>query len=84
MAIFNLGLVMVGGGLGPLVVGMLSDFLVPHFGNEALRWALAIITGSCFLLGMLAFAWTLRPYAAERLIPAPAPRPAAPLATATA
>lgn len=84
MAIFNLGITMLGGGLGPLLVGMLSDYLVPQFGNEALRWALAITTGVCFLLGMLTFAWTLRPYAAERLIPAPAPRPAAPLAAAKA
>ena len=86
MAIFNLGITMLGGGLGPLLVGMLSDFLMPQFGNEALRWALAITTGTCFLLGMLVFAWTIRPYAVERLTPAPAPapRPAAPLAQARA
>lgn len=78
MAIFNLGITMLGGGLGPLLVGVLSDQLVPHFGNEALRWALAITTGSCFLLGMLAFAWTIRPYAAERLLPAAKPQPHAP------
>lgn len=66
LAIFNLGLTMIGGGLGPLLVGLLSDMLVPHFGNEALRWALAITTGSCFLLGMLAFASALKAYAAER------------------
>ncbi len=53
-----------------LLVGALSDFLVPQFGNEALRWALAATTGSCFFLGMLAFAWTVKPYAAERLVPA--------------
>ena len=73
LAIFNLGITMVGGGFGPLLVGALSDFLVPQFGNEALRWALAATTGSCFFLGMLAFAWTVKPYAAERLIPAPPP-----------
>lgn len=77
MAIFNLGITMIGGGLGPLLVGMLSDLLVPQFGNEALRWALALTTGSCFLLGMLAFAWTLKPYGAERLAPRVAPPPAA-------
>ena len=70
LAIFNLGITMVGGGFGPLLVGALSDFLVPQFGNEALRWALAATTGSCFFLGMLAFAWTVKPYAAERLVPA--------------
>ena len=87
MAIFNLGITMLGGGLGPLLVGMLSDLLVPHFGNEALRWALALTTGSCFLLGMLAFAWTLRPYVAERLVPAApaaAPPPAVPVVSAIA
>lgn len=73
LAIFNLGITMVGGGFGPLLVGALSDFLVPQFGNEALRWALAATTGSCFFLGMLAFAWTVKPYAAERLLPAPPP-----------
>ena len=70
LAIFNLGITMVGGGFGPLLVGALSDFLVPQFGNEALRWALAATTGSCFFLGMLAFAWPVQPYAAERLVPA--------------
>ena len=84
MAIFNLGITMLGGGLGPLLVGMLSDLLVPHFGNEALRWALAITTGSCFLLGMLAFAWTIRPYSVERRVPAAAPAPAVPGAMARA
>ena len=52
---------------------MLSDALVPQFGGEALRWALAITTGVCFLLGMLVFAWSIRPYAAERLVPASLP-----------
>ncbi|HSW20593.1 MAG TPA: MFS transporter [Ramlibacter sp.] len=66
LAIFNLGLTMIGGGFGPLLVGMLSDGLVPYFGNEALRWALAIVTGSGFLLGMLAFVSALKAYAAER------------------
>lgn len=75
MAVFNLGITMLGGGLGPLLVGMLSDSLVPQFGNEALRWALVITTGICFLLGMLVFAWTIKPYAAERLMPAVAPAP---------
>ena len=79
MAIFNLGITALGGGLGPLLVGILSDFLVPQFGNEALRWALAITTGICFMLGMLAFAWTIRPYAIERLRPALARRPIVPL-----
>ena len=75
IAIFNLSITLLGGGLGPLLVGALSDFLEPQFGNEALRWALATTTGICFTLGMLAFAWTIRPYAVERLTPALERRP---------
>ncbi len=33
MAIFNLGLTMIGGGLGPLLIGVVSDLLVPAFGQ---------------------------------------------------
>ena len=43
---------------------MLSDVLVPQFANEALRWALALSTALCYLLGMLAFASALRHYKA--------------------
>lgn len=62
IAIFNLGLTMLGAGLGPLVVGLVSDALVPAFGNEALRWALAGSTFGCYLLGMLAFLAALKSY----------------------
>lgn len=62
MAIFNLGLTMLGAGLGPLVVGLVSDALVPAFGNEALRWALAGSTFACYFLGMVAFLAALRSY----------------------
>lgn len=62
MAIFNLGLTMLGAGLGPLVVGLISDALVPSFGNEALRWALAGSTITCYFLGMVAFLAALRSY----------------------
>ncbi len=64
IAIFNLGLTMLGAGLGPLAIGVLSDVLVPQFANEALRWALALSTALCYLLGMLAFASALRHYKA--------------------
>jgi MFS family permease len=66
MAIFNLGLTLIGGGLGPLVVGLLSDALVPGYGSEALRWALAI-SMSTYVVGLVAFIVALRPYATERL-----------------
>jgi MFS family permease len=32
----------VGAGLGPLVVGMLSDFFHPQFGVDAIRYALLV------------------------------------------
>lgn len=62
IAIFNLGLTMLGAGLGPLVVGLVSDALVPTFGNEALRWALAASMCSCYILGMLAFLSAMKSY----------------------
>ncbi|GAB4050921.1 spinster family MFS transporter [Spirosoma litoris] len=34
---------LVGLGFGPLVVGMLSDWLTPTLGNESLRWAMSIV-----------------------------------------
>ena len=34
---------LVGLGLGPLVVGIISDQLAPALGNESLRWAMSII-----------------------------------------
>lgn len=64
MAIFNLGLTLVGGGLGPLLIGVLSDALVPAFGEEALRWALAT-SMSAYVVGLLAFAAAIRPYARQ-------------------
>jgi MFS family permease len=62
MAIFNLGLTMVGAGLGPLVIGLISDALMPAFGNDALRWALAGSTVGCYVIGMLAFLMAIRSY----------------------
>lgn len=38
MLVMNL----IGGGLGPLVVGLISDALTPHFGDNALRISLSI------------------------------------------
>jgi MFS family permease len=34
---------LIGLGLGPLTIGMISDLLQPSFGTESLRWALYII-----------------------------------------
>jgi MFS family permease len=60
MAIFTLGLTMVGAGLGPLVVGLVSDALMPAFGNDALRFALAGITAICYVVSLLIFLTTIR------------------------
>lgn len=62
MAVFSLVSTIIGAGFGPLAVGMLSDQLVPHFGNEALRWALATATGVSYLLGVVAFVSVFRAY----------------------
>ena len=32
---------LIGLGFGPLVIGIISDLLIPTFGNESLRWALS-------------------------------------------
>jgi len=42
-AILFLVLNLIGLGLGPLVVGIVSDQLAPALGNESLRWAMSII-----------------------------------------
>ena len=34
---------LVGGGLGPLLVGILNDWLNPRFGPEAVRYSLLIV-----------------------------------------
>lgn len=65
LAFFNLGLTMLGGGLGPLVVGMLSDGLTPTHGAEALRWAL-IYTMAAYAVGIASMLAAIRPYDVER------------------
>ena len=42
-AILFLVLNLIGLGFGPLVVGLISDFLTPALGTESLRWAMSII-----------------------------------------
>lgn len=42
-AILFLVLNLIGLGFGPLVVGMISDWLAPTLGAESLRWAMSII-----------------------------------------
>ena len=65
LAVFNLGLTMIGGGLGPLLVGILSDGLAPLHGNEALRWALTY-SMAAYVVGILSLAAAIGPYIKER------------------
>lgn len=67
LAIFNLGLTMIGGGLGPLLVGILSDQLTPLHGNEALRWALTYAMAA-YVVGIVSLVAAIRPYIKERSI----------------
>jgi MFS family permease len=61
IAIYNLLLTAVGGGLGPLTVGMLSDGLTGSYGVHALRWAMAAVMFA-FLFAVLAFVSAIKPY----------------------
>lgn len=48
---------LIGLGLGPLTVGLLSDYLVPYFGNDSLRYAMlfvALLSSPAILLYVLA------------------------------
>lgn len=45
---------LIGLGLGPLVVGMVSDLLAPSIGTESLRWAL-VITVPVIILAMVLY-----------------------------
>lgn len=47
-AILFFALNMIGLGLGPLAIGMLSDYLTPMYGDEALRWAMTISFAAAF------------------------------------
>jgi len=46
-AILLLILNLIGLGLGPQLVGLLSDLLAPRFGVESIRWALLSVVVSC-------------------------------------
>lgn len=65
-------LTLFGGGLGPLVVGVLSDQLTPIFGQEALRWSLLIIMG-LFAVSGLVLASTIQPYRKRQIAMREAP-----------
>lgn len=54
-AVFFLVINFIGLGLGPLMVGFISDLLKPQLGAESLRWALSIITVVALVSSMLFF-----------------------------
>ena len=61
-ALMMLAGALLGGGLGPVLTGGLSDLLTPWAGGDALRWALAAVIG--LLAGALWFmARAMRAYA---------------------
>ncbi len=45
----------IGLGMGPQAVGILSDLLIPYFANESLRYSLLSIVVSCAVWSMLHF-----------------------------
>jgi predicted MFS family arabinose efflux permease len=62
IALYNFGVTAVGAGLGPLVVGVVSDALTPIAGENALRWAM-VVGASGYLLAGFVLIGVLRPYA---------------------
>lgn len=66
-AMQNVMVAIIGQGLEPLLVGMLSDALRPAYGADALRWALTGATGFSLIAGLMfirAYAVTKRQLAA--------------------
>lgn len=59
-AIILLMLNLIGMGLGPTLVGMLSDFLTPSLGNEALRYSLCVLVLSSLIICMMFLLLTAR------------------------
>lgn len=63
LSIYNLLLTAVGGRLGPLTVGLLSDAFMARAGNESLRWALICML-AFYGVAVLIYAWSIKPYTA--------------------
>ena len=55
LAVMYLVANLIGGGLGPLAAGLLSDFLYPLAGQDSLRIALAVLAPGFALSGLLAW-----------------------------
>jgi MFS family permease len=54
----------LGLGLGPLVIGMLSDYLTPNLGTDALRWAFTV-TFATSIISAIFFYFASRHYEDE-------------------
>ena len=52
-------LIMIGLGLGPFMTGVVSDMLVPAYGDQALRYSM-VATTQVYLLALLMFALAAR------------------------
>jgi len=71
-AIFVMSMTLLGVGVGPLLVGMLSDYFTPSLGGDALRYALASSV-SMLLLAVLFLAMALPRYRTQLARPRPSP-----------
>jgi len=67
-AVFFLVINLIGLGLGPMVVGSVSDLLKPSFGVESLRWALSILLVVSTVSAMLFFS-TAKRYEGDLKLP---------------
>jgi MFS family permease len=70
-AILLFAINMIGLALGPQGVGILSDLLVPTFGNESLRYALLITVVGFALWSMIHYAMASRTLRADLRTPSP-------------
>jgi len=64
-AVYYFVLNLVGMGLGPLAVGLLSDYLTPSYGDYSLRYALFIVSN--FYLICIYFYWKAGEYVEEEM-----------------
>jgi predicted MFS family arabinose efflux permease len=81
-AVFVLVVSLVGLGLGPTLVGVLSDALAPHFGAASLRWALPTVVGPAVAASILF--WRSSVHLARELAPMHEPALAEPRAAVRA
>jgi len=59
---------LMGAGLGPLLVGMLSDAMAADYGVKSLNYALIIVSIGASIIGSIFYLWTARAMSAE-LVP---------------